>query len=57
MKDPISGSRAACTKLIKTNFAPPLPFLHRTDNPGHAGCLWDPRFRRLQKAARPFRRI
>jgi hypothetical protein len=27
---PISGSRAACTKLFKTNFAPPLPFLKLT---------------------------
>ena len=29
MNDPISGLRAACTKLFKTNFAPPLPFLKR----------------------------
>jgi hypothetical protein len=30
MNNPISGLRAACTKLFKTNFAPPLPFLKLT---------------------------
>ena len=28
--DPVSGLRAACTKLIKTNFAPPIRFLNLT---------------------------
>jgi hypothetical protein len=30
MKDPVSGLRAACTKLIKTNFAPPIRILNLT---------------------------
>jgi hypothetical protein len=30
MKDPISGLRAACTKLIETNFAPPIRILNIT---------------------------
>jgi len=30
MKDPVSGLRAACTKLIKTNFAPPIRILKLT---------------------------
>src|SRR5689334_20689543 len=57
MKDPISGLRAACTKLIKTNFAPPPPFSPTSDNPGHAGCLEEPAIPPAAIAARPVRHI
>jgi len=50
MKDPISGLRAACTKLFKTNFAPPLPFSPTNRQPWPRGMsLNSPRFRRLQR--------
>jgi hypothetical protein len=43
---PISGSRAACTKLFKTNFAPPLPFLKLTTTLATRDVFKTPRFRR-----------
>jgi len=48
MKDPVSGLRAACTKLIKTNFAPPPPFLQQATTLATRDVLKNPRFRRLQ---------
>ena len=57
MKDPISGLRAACTKLIKTNFAPPPPFSNETTTLATRDVLMNPRDPAGCEAARLTRHI
>jgi hypothetical protein len=51
---PTSGLRAACTKLFKTNFAPPLPFLKLTTTLATRDVFKNPRFRRSHQRAGRF---
>jgi hypothetical protein len=55
-EDPVSGLRAACTKLIKTNFASPIRFLNLTTTLATRD-VFNPVIPLLASATRPSRRI
>ena len=55
-ESPVSGLRAACTKLIKTNFASPIRFLNLTTTLATRD-VFNPVIPPLASATRPSRRI